>query len=134
MLDPLNNDNESIAFVCRKLKRGNIIHICYTREGIVHVKQGESSKPFKIFHVSKFYELFPNFVTKFIIHKGYLVASCLGGLGPIDVVCCGWCSSLHVFSLDGGQASHCNVVVVSVMLAVWPGVCVFVVVLLGCLR
>ena len=38
------------------------IHTCYTREGIVHIKQEESSKPFKIFHISKLYELFPDFV------------------------------------------------------------------------
>ena len=73
-------------------------------------------------------------------HKGYLVASsCQGGPGavikyPMDVVCPGWGSGPHVFRLDGGQASHCNVVVVSVMPAVWPAVCVFVVVLLGCFR
>ena len=54
--------NESIAFNCRKLKTSNIIHTCYTREGIVHIKQEESSKPFKIFHITTFYELFPNFV------------------------------------------------------------------------
>ena len=39
--------NESIAFNCRKLKRSN-----YTREGIVHIEHEESSKPFKIFHIS----------------------------------------------------------------------------------
>ena len=54
--------NESIAFNCRKLKRSNTIHTYYTREGIVHIKQEESSKPFKFFHISKLYELFPNFV------------------------------------------------------------------------
>ena len=52
--------NESIAFNCRKLKSN--IHTCYTREGIVHIKQEESSKPFKIFYISMLYELFPNFV------------------------------------------------------------------------
>ena len=152
--------NESIAFNCRKLKRSNIIQTCHTREGIVHIKQEESSKPFKIFHLSKLYELFPDFVfvvdemgdvntsvlssywliTKFIIHKGYLVASfCLGGPEAaikylMDVVCSRWGSSPYVFRLDGGQASHCNFVVVRVMPAVSPGVCVFVVVFLGCFR
>ena len=125
--------NESIAFNCRKLKRSNIIHTCYTREGIVHIIQEESSKPFKIFHISKLYEFFPDFVfvddekgdvntsvllscwliTKFIIHKGYLVASsCLGGPGALikylmDVVCSGWDLGSFAFRLDGGQASHC---------------------------
>ena len=56
--------NESIAFNCRKLKvqLKIIIHTCYTREEVVHIKQEESSKPFKIFQVSKLYELFPDFV------------------------------------------------------------------------
>ena len=54
--------NESIAFNCRKLKRSNITHTCYTREGIVHIKQEEGSKPFKNFYISKLYELFPDIV------------------------------------------------------------------------
>ena len=54
--------NESIAFNCRKLKRSNITHTYYTRAGIVHIKQEESSKPFKMFHISNLYELFPDFV------------------------------------------------------------------------
>ena len=60
--------NKSTAFNCRKLKRSNIIHTCYTREGIVHIKEEESKKPFKIFHISKLYELFPDFV--FVDDKG----------------------------------------------------------------
>ena len=54
--------NESIAFNCRKLKRSNIIHTHYTRARIVHIKQEESSKPFKMFHISNLYVLFPVFV------------------------------------------------------------------------
>ena len=53
---------------------------------------------------------------------------------PIDMVCSGWGSHLHAFRLDGGQVSHCNVIVVSAKPVVWPGVCVFVDVLLGCFR
>ena len=147
---------ESIAFNCRKLKRSNIIHTCYTREGTVHIKQEEGSKPFKNFHISKLHELLPNFVfvddekgdvntsvlssywlvTKFIIHKRYLVASsCLGGPGAaikylMDVVCSGCGSDPYAFRLDGGQAIHWRIVV-RVMPAVWPGVCVFVILLLG---
>ena len=60
--------NKSTAFNCRKLKRSNIIHTCYTREGIVHIKEEESKRPFKIFHISKLYELFPDFV--FVDDKG----------------------------------------------------------------
>ena len=58
----LTPTNKSIGFNCRRLRRSNIIHACYTREGIVHIKQEESSKLFKIFHISKLYELFPDFV------------------------------------------------------------------------
>ena len=54
--------NESIAFNCSKLKRSNIIHTYYTRAGIVHIKQEESSKPFKMFHISNIYKIFPDFV------------------------------------------------------------------------
>ena len=48
--------NESIDFNCRKLKRSNIIHTYYTSARIVHIKQEESSKPFKMFHISNLYE------------------------------------------------------------------------------
>ena len=44
------------------LKTSNIIHTCYTRERTVHMKQEESSKPFKISHISKLYEFFLDFV------------------------------------------------------------------------
>ena len=58
-LTPLS---KSIGFICRKLKRSNIIHACYTREGVVHIKQEKSSKPLKIFHISNLHEFFPDFV------------------------------------------------------------------------
>ena len=32
---------------------------------------------------------------------------------PMDMVCSEWGSRPHAFMMDGGQASHCNVVVVS---------------------
>ena len=46
--------NESIAFNCRKVKRSNIIHACYTGEKILHIKQEKSSKPFKILQIYQF--------------------------------------------------------------------------------
>ena len=60
-----------------------------------------------------------------LVLVAWAVIKCLMG-----VVCCGWGSGLHAFTLDGftldgGQASHCNVGVVSVMHAIWSGVCVF---------
>ena len=42
---------------------------------------------------------------------------------PVDMVCSEWGSRPHAFMLDGGQASHCNVVVVSAKLLDWV-VCV----------
>ena len=83
-----------------------------------------------------------------------VASSCLTGPGAVikylmDVVCSRSMGfDPHAFRLDSGQASHCNVIVVSVMPAVWSGVCVFephvwgakslgwvvVVVLLGCFR
>ena len=53
--------NKSITLNCRKPKRSNIIHTCYTRERIVHIKQEQSSKPFTIFHISKLHKFFPDF-------------------------------------------------------------------------
>ena len=59
-----------------------------------------------------------------------VASSCLGGPEAVikylmDAVCSGWGLGPHAFRLDGGQGSHCNVVAVSVVHAVWPGVCVF---------
>ena len=50
---------------------------------------------------------------------------------PIDMVCPEWGLRPRAFRLDGGQVSHCNVAVASAKCTVWPGVCVFVNVLLG---
>ena len=98
--EKLTSMNEAISFNCKKLRRiSNIIHSCYTREAILHMKHEESSKPFKILHIFKLHELFADLIfvyndkmdvnttvlssyrliTKFNIHKGYLVASCLSG-------------------------------------------------------
>ena len=68
-LTPMNG---FVAFNCRKLKRSKIIHTCYTREGIVHIKQEESSKPFKIFHMSKFMSFFP-ILSLLIMRRGMLI-------------------------------------------------------------
>ena len=37
--------NETIACNYRKLKRSGFIHACYSRNGIVHMKETETSKP-----------------------------------------------------------------------------------------
>ena len=64
--------NKSTAFNCRKLEKSNIIHACYAREEIVHIKRKESSKLIKIFHISKLNELFPNFFSLVIMRRWIL--------------------------------------------------------------
>ena len=60
-----------------------------------------------------------SYCLEFPLNKRYLVASpCMGGPGTVikysmDMVCSEWGSRPHAFMLDGGQASHSNVVVVS---------------------
>ena len=43
--------NETIAFNCRKLKHSGLIHACYSRNGNVYIKENETSRPFKVFHL-----------------------------------------------------------------------------------
>ena len=52
--------NETIAFNCRKLKRSGLIHACYSRNGNVYIKENETSRPFKVFHLGKPISLFPD--------------------------------------------------------------------------
>ena len=52
--------NESIAFNCKKLKRSGLIHACYSRNGNVYIKENETSRPFKVFHLGKLISLFPD--------------------------------------------------------------------------
>ena len=51
--------NETIAYNCRKLKRGGLIHACYSRNGIVYIKENETSRPIRVFHLDKLISLFP---------------------------------------------------------------------------
>ena len=51
---------ESIAFNCRKLKHSGLIHACYSRNGNVYIKENETSRPFKVFHLGKLISLFPD--------------------------------------------------------------------------
>ena len=53
--------NEAIAFQKRKLKCNGIIYASYTRNGVVHLKKSEWSKPIKVFFMCEMYDLFPNF-------------------------------------------------------------------------
>ena len=49
--------NETIAFNCRKLKHSGLIHACYSRNGNVYIKENETSRPFKVFHLRKLISL-----------------------------------------------------------------------------
>ena len=53
--------NEFIAFCGRKLKRNSKIHSCFTRDGIVFIKETEKSKAFKVHHMNDLYDAFPEF-------------------------------------------------------------------------
>ena len=53
--------NESIAFSCRKLKRKELIHSCYNRNGIINIKMTDKSRPIKIFHMERLVNLFSDF-------------------------------------------------------------------------
>ena len=57
----LTSVNESIAFQGWKLKCNGVIHAFYTRNGVVHLKKSERSKPIKVYHMCEMYDLFPNF-------------------------------------------------------------------------
>ena len=50
--------NESIAFNCRKLKCKELIHSCYSRNGIINIKMTDKSQPIKIFYMEKLVNLF----------------------------------------------------------------------------
>ena len=56
----LTHMNESIAFNCRNLKRSGLIHSCYSRNGNVYIKENETSRPFRVFHLCKLISLFPD--------------------------------------------------------------------------
>ena len=51
--------NETIAYNCRKLKCSGLIYACYSRNGIVHIKENEANRPIKVFHLVKL-SLFPD--------------------------------------------------------------------------
>ena len=53
--------NESIAFNGRKLKRSGLVHVCFTNDGIVRIKESENSKSLKVFHMKNLRELFSDF-------------------------------------------------------------------------
>ena len=60
--ETLTKTNESLAFCGRKLKHSVLIHSCYTKEGVVHIKKSEHAKAIKIHHINLLYKQFPEFV------------------------------------------------------------------------
>lgn len=57
----LTRSNESLAFCGRKLKKNGVIHSCFTKDGVVHIKRTEQSKPLKVHHMNQLYDAFPEF-------------------------------------------------------------------------
>ena len=53
--------NENIAFNGRKLKWSGLVHACFTTDGIAPIKNSETSKSLKVFHMKNLRELFPDF-------------------------------------------------------------------------
>ena len=53
--------NESIAFNCRKLKCKELIHSCYSRNGIINIKMTDKSRPIKTFHIKRLVNFFSDF-------------------------------------------------------------------------
>ena len=52
--------NEIIAYNCRKVKRSGLIHAFYSRNGIAYIKENETRRPIKVFHLDKLISLFPD--------------------------------------------------------------------------
>ena len=59
--ESLTPTNESIAFNCTKLKHKELIHSCYSRNGIINIKVTDKSGPIKIFHMERLLNLFWDF-------------------------------------------------------------------------
>ena len=52
--------NDTITYNCRKLNRIDLIQACYTRNGIIYIKENETSRLIKVFHLVKLFSLFPD--------------------------------------------------------------------------
>ena len=59
--ESLTKTNESLAYCSRKLKRSGLIHSCYTKEGVVHIKKSEHAKAIKVHYIHLLYGQFPEF-------------------------------------------------------------------------
>ena len=52
--------NETISYNYIKLKCSGLIHACYSRNGIVYMKENETSSLIKVFDLVKLISLFPD--------------------------------------------------------------------------
>ena len=52
---------ESLSYQGRKLKRNNLVNVCYTRDDIVTIKISDRSKAIKFYHMNDLLDLFPDF-------------------------------------------------------------------------
>ena len=57
----LREYSNTLAFYGRKLKRAGLINSTYTLNGPVHILRTVGERPFKVFHMIKLMELYPNF-------------------------------------------------------------------------
>ena len=57
----LTRINESLAYQGRKLKRNNLVNVCYTRHDIVTIKINDRSKAINVYHMNDLLDLFPDF-------------------------------------------------------------------------
>ena len=53
--------NEPITFNCKKLNCKELIHSCYSRNGVINIRMTDKSRPVKIFHMKRLVHLFSDF-------------------------------------------------------------------------
>ena len=53
--------NEPITFNCRSLKCKELIHSCYSRNGVINIRMTDKNRLVKIFHMERLINLFSNF-------------------------------------------------------------------------
>ena len=52
--------NETVPYSYRKLECSGLVHGCYSRNGIFHIKENETSRSIKVFPLVKLFSLFPD--------------------------------------------------------------------------
>ena len=94
--------NELIAFNCRKLKRKELIHSCYSKNGVLNIKLTDKSWPVKIFHMES---LLKSFVFKLWFWGWRNVRGCISGY---------WClCTFNLLTSNAVQWNESSVVSVS---------------------